>query len=1037
MKKLAHIYKLCFLLPLVAVLFYPINATLAAEGTELVADMGQKRKQVNEYYRSNNIQAEEVPQDILDIFINSKTTDNKDAQKVEKNLKDLAKYVGQEGANKFGETAIFDASATNALQRIEKGLDELEKAGHITQEQRTKVLDYASVLYNQGAQNALDAAKAADWLQRIKRIEEGIESTVKDVIGKCPSTDILRAKYHAGCWSCLVVETMSSSFMSAAAKAFGLSQKAGLILLGLGSILWLLLWGLRTVSSFTQLEPGNILNELIKFFFKIAIAYAFIVMGLRAVSTYFINPIMGFGSKIAENYWPEHFEGYVEDYDWAEWSEADWERIDKQAATARAEQEAKLASEAQKQQTSIPLSGTAQAISEVSAQNVVEAQKNKTKTLKGQVPAFKLPGTAGGLSSAFGCRPRPQTKCGTDHKCGQGCDGSNFHKGIDIAAPNGTPVYAIGSGKITYAKDSTCGYFAQIVHDGGSGTWVSTYCHMLPKSINYAIAYNQAAKEKTNSNIDVNRVAEQQVIGFVGNTGASGGNHLHLGVRYNGQHVDPLSLASGIIRTVSPSDCPNCPTESDRTPLPAGFKRGQTTFTGGIMLGGDLPTTGGFKLDGSISHNYSSVPMVDIPDIKYGGSTDIMSASVMNSMLGATKAIGNITSENMILGEAIMCYATLENGGAWKIKGHKVLTNGIMWLEGVFIWCTGALLTCAIAYYLIDISFKIGFAVIAMPIAVGLWPFDLTKDKLSVCISIIAKSAATFAFLAVTTTFTVYLIDTVYNYEESSDEVSMTDPKIDSDSPQGLAKLYQIFDTATEAEKGNSTASQIDIDANIEYAANKLAIFSSTFVLLLFAFLYSFKLIQTTVPSLVNKFFPDKAFGDSSPMHHWATAATRWVKDQAMKPVGWARDVAFYQGGNLAKGAVGVVVGKAAGIFKKSTDTANGDGSTAGSAAKGAGATAKATGKAVGGAAKGAGKGLSAVGGAIQGANVVAPGVAAAVGGAVQTAGKITEATGNAVESASATVGEQIEKAGDSMQKTTANNDKAQSAPTLNEGEKK
>ena len=123
------------------------------------------------------------------------------------------------------------------------------------------------------------------------------------VYGRCPTTDLLRAKYSSGCWSCLVVEKLSSAFMTAASKAYGIAQRAGLVLLGLGAVLWILVWGLRNVSSLTQLEPGNILNELLKFGFKVALAYLLITFGLKVVGTYFINPIMGVGAKIAETFW--------------------------------------------------------------------------------------------------------------------------------------------------------------------------------------------------------------------------------------------------------------------------------------------------------------------------------------------------------------------------------------------------------------------------------------------------------------------------------------------------------------------------------------------------------------------------------------------------------------------------------------------------------------------------------------------------------------------------------------------------------------
>ncbi len=919
---------------------------------------------------------------------------------------------------------IRDSQITDMKEALTKGLVSAYLNGYLTKDQYEAIEAEANNLITTGTSRAIKAAKADgkddSFISEITNGTASALSADNSVSGQtCPSSDFLRQKYHSGCWSCLVVEKLSSSFLTAAKTAYGLSQRAGLTLLWIGVIMWLLMWALKNVSSLAQVEPGNILNELIKFMFKVGLAYWFIVGGLPMVKNYFIGPIMGFGATVAQQFWPERFEGNVEDFDWGEWSDEDWKRINEAADKAEAEQDKSLQEEAQGNKESVIIEGADQ-ISDVNANTVAEAQKNKTgnSTLNGKIPDFSLPGASGTLTSAFGCRPRPKTSCnGKNNRCG-GCTGSNYHNGIDIGAPNGTAVYAIGSGKITYATDNTCGHFARITHDGGSGTWVSVYCHMLPKSDNYALTYNRATKQKTGKDVQIDRVAKFQQIGFVGNTGASGGNHLHLGIRYNGANVNPLMLASGVIQAGNAKECPNCPTESDRTPTPAGFKRGATKFgSNGIVIGSDLAAgAGGYDLSGSkIYSPEDSSLIIKVEDIKYSGPTDIMPKSVMNSILGATKAITDITAENMILGDAIMCYSTLERGGAWELLDNwwlkLYITNAFMWIEGFIIFCFGLLLTLAIVYYLMDMSFKVGFAVIALPIVVGLWPFNMTKGKLAVCVSIMAKAAATFAFLALTTTYTVGLTEAVINWGDTPEAVEA--------GKGGIAKLYKVMDAsgsldskATDA-KDYRAANQEDLD----YASSKLSLFSTTFVLLLFAFLYSFKLVQNTVPDLVNKFFPDKAFGDTSPMHQWATAASRWVKDQALKPAGYARDIAFNQAGKAIKG----LPGRAVGFAKSMVGKGSGNSKTlAGRGMRGAGNVAKGTGKvaqAAGKGVQGIGKGLSAAGKGLQ----AIPVVGNVVGGAMMAAGKATEAAGKGVEMA----GKGVEKAGDAVKKAGDMTDKA------------
>lgn len=842
-------------------------------------------------------------------------------------MEKLASFTGRDGFSNFGETWLTDSKATDMLQRIERRLNRLSRNGYITYEQNRQFYNYAkNVLYDVGAQRAKDATELTGNEDKVRRIENA-NAFVSEGLNDCPTVELIRAKYQAGCWSCLVVEKLSSAFMTAASKAYSLSQKAGLILLGIGTALWFAFWGLRNVSSLTQLEPGNILNELIKFAFKVALAYTFIVLGLRMVSSYFINPIMGFGAKIAEAYWdPKQIKPYTQEYDW-ELTDEQYKEIDNVGVTVNPMQEEVVPQE----------------LSEEDKAKLSLAQQKAEDFAKTQIPNFIVPPVfEGWLTSPTGCRFHPTRKTYANHK------------GLDIGTQGktGARIVASGPGKIYYASQpSGAGNYAKIIHEGG---WTSLYFHMLPQS-------SQLHKNGAN-------VAQGQVIGFVGSTGASTGPHLHFEIKQGSRWVDPLYLLTGVVKYVDGACGP-----STVATFPSGFSQHQYVPKSPSMAwtaGGEgIVDLTNIATGVTVAQNYSSLTTFAIGNIKYTGPTDIMSPAVMNSILGATKAIGDITSENMVLGDAIMCYASLDNGGAWHPFGFTV-TNFWMWFEGVFIWCTGMLLTIAVAYYLLDLSFKIGFAVVALPIVVGLWPFEITKDKFSICVSIIAKSAATFAFLAMTTTFTVQLTDAVYSYEDEDMTV-----EADPNAPKGLAKLYEIYDRASMAEIGAAKMSDAQKETDIEYAARKLAIFSTTFVLLLFAFLYSFKLVQATVPDLVNKFFPDKAFGDQQPMHHWATAASKWVKDQAMKPVGWARDAALYQGGNLAKNIAGRAVGGIAGSVRAAAGKGKGNSKTMGGmAARGAGNITT-----------GIGKAMSAVG-------------LKKAGAAVQNAGKKAKDAGNALD---------------------------------------
>lgn len=97
---------------------------------------------------------------------------------------------------------------------------------------------------------------------------------------------------------------------------------------------------------------------------------------------------------------------------------------------------------------------------------------------------------------------------------------SSFHKGLDLAAPEGTPTYAAADGVVLIAgwSDSAGNW---IVIDHGNG-FVGKYMHHSA----LAVSAGQT-------------VSKGQQIGYVGNTGNSFGAHLHFQLELNGSAVDP------------------------------------------------------------------------------------------------------------------------------------------------------------------------------------------------------------------------------------------------------------------------------------------------------------------------------------------------------------------------------------------------------------------------------------------------------------------------------------------------------------------
>jgi len=99
------------------------------------------------------------------------------------------------------------------------------------------------------------------------------------------------------------------------------------------------------------------------------------------------------------------------------------------------------------------------------------------------------------------------------------------HKGVDYAAPNGTPVKATGNGKIVL-RGKKGGYGNTVVIQHGS-QYSTLYAHLS----------RYASGLKTGS-----RVRQGQIIGYVGSSGLATGPHLHYEFHVNGTHRNPLTV---------------------------------------------------------------------------------------------------------------------------------------------------------------------------------------------------------------------------------------------------------------------------------------------------------------------------------------------------------------------------------------------------------------------------------------------------------------------------------------------------------------
>ncbi len=126
---------------------------------------------------------------------------------------------------------------------------------------------------------------------------------------------------------------------------------------------------------------------------------------------------------------------------------------------------------------------------------------------------LKTPVNGARMSSGYGMRKHPILGY------------NKMHKGVDFAAPTGTPIYAAGDGVVTYrGRKGGYGNYVRLKHND---TYSTAYAHI-----------SRFAKGLRSGQ----RVKQGQVIAYVGSTGRSTGPHLHYEILKHGTQVNPTKV---------------------------------------------------------------------------------------------------------------------------------------------------------------------------------------------------------------------------------------------------------------------------------------------------------------------------------------------------------------------------------------------------------------------------------------------------------------------------------------------------------------
>ena len=113
------------------------------------------------------------------------------------------------------------------------------------------------------------------------------------------------------------------------------------------------------------------------------------------------------------------------------------------------------------------------------------------------------------------------------------------HKGVDYAAPIGTPVRATGDGIVAFAGRN--GGFGKTIKLKHAGTYSTVYAHL----------------HRTAKNIHRGKKVKQgQIIGYVGQSGLATGPHLHYEFQVHGVHRNPLTVKLPKVKAIAKKNLP-------------------------------------------------------------------------------------------------------------------------------------------------------------------------------------------------------------------------------------------------------------------------------------------------------------------------------------------------------------------------------------------------------------------------------------------------------------------------------------------------
>ncbi len=224
--------------------------------------------------------------------------------------------------------------------------------------------------------------------------------------------------------------------------------------------------------------------------------------------------------------------------------------------------------------------------------------------------------------------------------------------------------------------------------------------------------------------------------------------------------------------------------------------------------------------------------------------------------------INEATNQMMKIGDMLICNSIHGEAATYKIVIKIKLVAFDIFISGCILYVLGFFISVIASFYMFDVAFNLSLCIVLLPLALALWPFAWTRDKLRPVVEGIAYYTGLFIFLPLGILIGAEIVNTIIgiSFGEGTD-------------------LKTIFDK-----------DQSDI------IRDKLGIFSLTFLKVLLSYIVAMRIIPLMASEFCTHFFGESLAG--APLSQRMTQIVADINKRTIGKMGkYAKDVTKHQVG--------------------------------------------------------------------------------------------------------------------------------------------